>query len=160
MDDATAMAYLKLAFDYAEEVRQQPPPVTFTLADDLEGQKRDIRRLVEWAHFAKVPQVLREFAYDTLRDLARHYRSANPVDVPVEIYIWSLGVAAGDLQRPTLPRGRDGYRNVYRNRCIGEMVAWQREHGATLDDAVIRVAKVLKKSNEAIYTVLRNLPKN
>ena len=158
MDDV--MDLLKFAFDYAEEVRQQPPPVTFTLADDLEGQKRDVQHLVALAHFAKVPQVLREFAYDTLRDLARHYRSANPVDVPVEIYIWSLGVAAGDLQPPIPPRGRDGSKNIFRNHAIGEMVAWQRcEFGDTREVAVARVAEVLDLTSEAIETILRNLSK-
>ena len=151
---------LKFAFDYAEEVRQQPPPVTFTLADDLEGQKRDVQHLVALAHFAKVPQVLREFAYDTLCDLARHYRSADPADVPPEMHIWAMGAAAGDLLPPTRPRGQDGYRNVIRNRVIGEMVARQRELGDTREEAVDRVAEVLKKDNETIFTVLRNLRKN
>ena len=51
-------------------------------------------------------------------------------------------------------------KNILRNHCIGAMVAWQREHGATLDVAVTRVGDVLGKDNATINTVLRNLPKN
>ena len=162
MDDATAMAYLKLAFEYVEE-GQDSILARFTRSDDMEVQGIDIQRLVALAHFegkGKLPHVLRQWAFDTLRGLARHYRSADPADVPPETHIWAMGVASGDLEPLRRGRGGDVGKNILRNHCIGAMVAWQREHGATLDVAVTRVGDVLGKDNATINTVLRNLPKN
>ena len=165
MDEVMAMAYLKLAFEYIEEPEAQDSILPrFTRSDDMEGQRIDIQLLVATAHMEyenfRVPHVLRVFAFNTLRGLARHYRSADPADVPPEMHIWAMGVASGDLEPPRRGRGGDVGKNILRNHAIGEMVAWQREHGATLDVAVTRVADVLGKDNETIFTVLRNLRKN
>ena len=166
MDDSEVKELLKFAFEKAQDATELKAPFgpKFTLAADLEGQKRDIQQLVAIAHFfTEWPFALREWAFTTLRDLARHYREGDPVDVPVEIYIWGLGVACGDIQPPKRPQGRDRFNYIVRNHAVGEMVAWlRRECGYTRGAAVAQVgAALLPKplSCEAVETILRNLSK-
>ena len=158
---------LRVGFEVAEDVVQLKPPyeLRFTLADDLEGQKRDIQILVALAHMARtppVPYVLRNCAYEKLRELASYYRKTDLEAVPIEMYIWSLGVASGELKPPTLSRGRGGgdrWPNKVRNNLIRQLVPWVQSFGGTKKAAVDWVAEALELTPDRIEDILKETSK-
>ncbi len=159
MAEPTIPETLRVGFEALEEMWAKPDNlVQLHWPDDLEGQGLCIRHLGNLVYSPEIPRHIREWAFDTLEAVATQYRNSNnPNAIPPEMYIWSLRVFSGAVERPKRPRGRDGQKNRPRDRTIANAVAWLRHyHGYTYDRSIELVAEGASISIEAVRTVLKN----
>ena len=93
-----------------------------------------------------------------METIAAEYRTSNePNAIPPEMYTWSFRVVSRDVERPKQPRGRDGQKNLCRDRTIANSVAWLRRYqGYTYEGSIELVAEAAGISPEAVRTVLKN----
>ena len=117
------------------------------------GWTRD-KELSEWIAATKTHW----HAWEGVRRLLKTLRENNR-PIPVALLVWALDVATGTRRPPTQKRGRNGRRNVFRNRSIVTAIAALRGLGipATSNtpgrSACHMVADRMNLSYEAIRTV-------
>ena len=116
------MRLLCYAFSAAEEFTKKGNAIRHDWPEDRDQQGRDIQVLAYAVASPRSPYSLKLWAYDRLTEIAMEYRrTGQPHSIPSEMIWWSLGVVAGDIERPK-PRGRPS--NAARDQMIAEMFAW------------------------------------
>ena len=130
MAEPTIAEMLSVGLKALEETWAKPDSlVRLHWPDDLEGQGLCIRHLGNLVDSPDIPRHIRAWAFDTLQAVAVQYRISNRPDaIPAEMYTWALRVFSGDVERPKRPRGRDGQKNLLRDRTIANAVAWLRHY--------------------------------
>ena len=148
MADPTIEELLQASFEVSNEIWADP--VGFSWPDDMEGQARCIRHLMEMATNPAWPYQFRTWAYNKLKELAHDYgEKAEQGSVPLEMFSWCFGIVSGRIKCPKRPRGRDAHQNIFRDRLIIERVAWLRERGETKEAAIEQVAKAVEQVMKA-----------
>lgn len=128
------------------------PPAKYTLA-----------QLIVFSADEEQPYTLRKKLFKDLQAMARDAfweTPAGTVPSQRDIFLntWALGVASGQVQAPTQPRGRPRKDEALqlRNRLIGLAVRWLRQdHGHTREAAIKRVTGALEIHHEHVKAILK-----
>ena len=159
MAEPTILEMLRVGFETLDEMWVTPDNfVRLHWPAGPDGQGNCITSLGNLVESPKIPWHIRERAFDTLETIAAQYRTSNEPDaIPSEMYTWYFRVFSGDVERPKRPRGRDGQKNLLRDRAIANSVAWLRHYqGYTYERSIQLVAEGAGISVEAVRTVLKN----